>query len=85
MVPSGLAALLCVALRWSLICEICENCILSHAFVGEHVIIAPGVNVGQPGFNLHTKSIGGHDTQKDRGLILRIIAQSREESHSAFS
>jgi UDP-3-O-[3-hydroxymyristoyl] glucosamine N-acyltransferase len=60
-------------------CEIGANATISHAYVGDHVVILPGAHVGQPGFGF---AASGARFVKIPQLG-RVIVQDRVEIGSA--
>ena len=56
-------------------CEIGANVTISHAYIGDHVVILPGVQIGQSGFGF-ASSEQGHIKMPQLG---RVIIQDRVE------
>ena len=56
-------------------CEIGSNCTISHAYLGDEVLIFPGVQIGQPGFGF-ASGASGHVKIPQIG---RVIIQDRVE------
>jgi len=60
-------------------CEIGANVTISHAYVGDNVVILPGAQIGQPGFGF-ASSGAGHAKIPQLG---RVIVQDRAEIGAA--
>ncbi|MBN9578111.1 MAG: UDP-3-O-(3-hydroxymyristoyl)glucosamine N-acyltransferase [Alphaproteobacteria bacterium] len=56
-------------------CEIASNVTITHAYVGDHVLILPGAQIGQPGFGFASDA-RGHVKIPQLG---RVIIQDRVE------
>jgi len=56
-------------------CEIGANVTITHAYIGDGVVLLPGVRIGQPGFGFASSS-GGHVKLPQLG---RVIVQDRVE------
>jgi UDP-3-O-[3-hydroxymyristoyl] glucosamine N-acyltransferase len=56
-------------------CEIGSNVTVSHAYIGDHVVILPGAQIGQPGFGF-ASSQNGHAKVPQLG---RVIIQDHVE------
>ncbi len=56
-------------------CEIGSNVSITHAYIGDHVLILPGAQIGQPGYGFNS-SAAGHEKIAQLG---RVIVQDRVE------
>lgn len=61
-------------------CEIGANATISHAYVGDRVVILPGAHIGQPGFGFTPNGAGGYLKMPQLG---RVIIQDDCEIGSA--
>ena len=56
-------------------CEISANVTITHSYIGDHVVILPGAQIGQPGFGF----VSGRSGHKKIPQIGRVIIQDRVE------
>jgi len=56
-------------------CEIGSNASITHAYLGDHVLVLPGAQIGQPGFGFNS-SAAGHTKVPQLG---RVIVQDHVE------
>ena len=61
-------------------CEIGANATISHAYIGDRVVILPGAHIGQPGFGFTASGTGGYLKMPQLG---RVIIQDDCEIGSA--
>jgi UDP-3-O-[3-hydroxymyristoyl] glucosamine N-acyltransferase len=56
-------------------CEIGSNVSITHSYIGDHVLILPGAQIGQPGFGFNSSATGHTKTAQ----LGRVIVQDRVE------